>query len=113
MLNLLGKHSADRYPLSTSTDDLMGTVESLGTKETTLPCRFVPLSADDRERYGIAREAYAYRVCFTADPDLDSTKALVWDDKVWRVREVLPSGGVGRVWVAIVEHVPQIELEAP
>lgn len=113
MLELMELHRADRYPLESSQDDLMGSVESLGTKETTLKCRFVPLSREDREKYEVVADVDAHKVVFDADPGLSNAKALVWDGKVWRVRCVTNSGGIGRVWVAIVENVPQVELSSP
>lgn len=110
---LLSPHSADRYSITSTVDDLMGTVETLGTKEATLACRMVPVSAADRQRYGITDDAYIYRACFPSNPGLSDSKLLVWDSKVWRVRQVIDSGGVGFIWVAIIEHVPQMELSAP
>ena len=106
-------HSADRYALTTSDDMLMDDVEALGSKEAVLTCRFIPITTADRERYAIDREADAYKVLFDVDPSLTNAKVLVWTSKVWRIREVIDSGGIGWVWHAIVEHVPQVEIGAP
>ena len=114
MSDMLKIHSCDQYPLSVTKDDSMGSVESLGTKEVTLSCRWVPVAAGDRTVYEITQEVEAYKVCFVGNPGLDRTKALVWDDKVWRVRRVIDSsGGLSRLWQAIVEHMPKMEIAAP
>lgn len=112
--DLASVHTADVYDLGTATDALAGTVESLGSARTArLDCRFVPMSRRDSERYGATGENEMYKVLFAADPELDPTHALVWNDRVWRVREVINSGGIDMAWHAVVEHAPQVELSAP
>ena len=107
---LTSTHSAARHPLTLAQDDMGGDKETLGDKETDLNCRFIPISRKVRASYGVTDEREMYKVLFSADPSLTDAKALVWNSKVWRVREVIDSGGVGMVWHAIVEHVPQVEL---
>ncbi len=113
MTDLLKTHKCDRYAFTRSRDSMSGNVEALGSREAAnLDCRMVPSTAADRQRYGVVDQQEFYRACFGTDPSA-LNKALVWNSKVWRVRDVVNSGGVGFIWVAFIEHCPQVELPTP
>lgn len=113
--DLFKVHTCDVYSWTVTQDDLMGNVETLGTQSAAdVASRWVPLSARQRVAYDVAQEVEGYMVCFPEDASLDTTKALVWNSKVWRIREYRDgSGGTGMVYHAIVEHVPKVEVSAP
>jgi len=108
-------HTCNIYTLSTSQDDLMDTVESLPSSadETGVRCRFEPVRRQEREAYGAVDMAELYLVTFEEDKELTAANALVWNDKVWRVREYSDPASAGLCYVAVVEHNPQVEISAP
>lgn len=106
-------HAVDVYPLTQTKDAMGGTVESLGTKTGSLRCRVVPLTIRERSTFDQRGLAVTHRVQFPADPSLTLQTALVYNDQVLHVREIANQDGIQWSWIAMVEHLPQVEIGAP
>lgn len=113
LAELTSIHEVDVYPLSQSKDAMGGTVESLGTKTGTLVCRVVPLPAKERRAQEQRQLIVTHRVQFSSDPSLSLQTALVYNSQVLHVREITNQDGIGWSWIALCEHIPQVQIAAP
>ncbi len=113
LTELTSIHEVDVYPLSQSKDAMSGTVESLGTKTATLKCRVLPLRAEERVALEQRQLAVTHQVQFSSDPSLTLQTALVYKSQVLHVRRVENRDGIGWSWIALCEHLPQVEIGAP
>lgn len=111
--DLCDMHAVKRYPITETADDMLGVVESIGTKEADLRARMTPLTVEERNEFDQNAENELYWARFSSDPSLDHTKCLVWNSKVWRVRETRDCGQLGRYYKVLVEHAPEVELSTP
>jgi len=113
LYGLTSIHTVDVYPLSQTQDAMGGTVESLGTKTGSLKCRVVPLSIKERTAFDQRGLAVTHSVQFPSDPSLTLKTALVYNDQVLHIREIANKDGIGWSWIAMAEHLPQVEIGAP
>lgn len=113
LAELTSIHEVDVYPLSQSKDAMAGTVESLGARTATLKCRVVPVSIREQTRFEQRGLVVTHRVQFASDPSLTSQTALVYNGQVLHVREIANEDGIGWSWIAMAEHMPQVEIGAP
>lgn len=112
--DLTSTHEVDIYPLTQTGGAVGDVVESLGTREVAdQKCRVVPLAVKEKHLHDQTALGARYAVLFHKDVELTTRNALVWDSKVWRVREYSNASGVSWLWRAVVEHDPQVEITAP
>ncbi len=112
--DLTSTHKVDIYPLTQTSGAVADVVESLGTREVAdQKCRMVPLKVAEQHQHDQTALGERYAALFHEDVELTTRKALVWDDKVWRVRQYKNASGVSWLWRAVVEHDPQVEIAAP
>ena len=110
---LLNIHEVDVYPLSQAKDAMGSSVESLGTKTATLKCRAVPLSTREQTQFDQRGLVVTHRFQFSADPSLTLQTALVRNSQVFHVKDVQNQDGISWSWIALAEHMPQVEIAAP
>jgi hypothetical protein len=103
-------HSCDVYPLTQTKGDMMGVVEALGTKTGTYDCRAYPMSRREAVKFDQNVENEMTQFMFSADVSLTNRNVIVWDSKVWRVREYRNMSGMGWLWKAWCEHTPNVAL---
>lgn len=114
LAELTSIHEVDVYPLSQTRDAMAGTVESLGTRSATgVKCRVVPLPAKERRAMEQRQLLVTHQVQFSSNPSLTLQTALVYNDQVLHVREITNRDGLGWSWIAMCEHMPQVEIGAP
>lgn len=113
LAELTGIHEVDVYPLSQSKDAMGGTVESLGARTATLKCRALPITAKERRSFEQRQLVVTHQFQFSSDPSLGLQTALVYGGQVLHVRDVQNPDGIGWSWIALCEHIPQVEIGAP